>query len=262
MEYGGCTYLYYDGFAAGTEVLELAPELFLGSFEPIAKSGEISYAAEANGIRITTEGNEKTYLVLKITPTAETIHTVTFKNAETVLGTFYVKNGGSISTEKFPAIPNKTGYTGRWEPASLNNITADQTVAVVYTPISYSVRFMNGENVHDTKDIPFDSSYQLPETNPSKTGFVFEGWYTETAGGTKITASDKMVTANDHALYAHWTKCDHSGTTNHPTCTLPATCSVCGATLSATGHSWGSAKYTWNEISSGYTCAAERICRK
>ena len=260
VEYGGCTYLYYDGFAAGTEVLELAPELFLGSFEPIAKSGEISYAAEANGIRITTEGNEKTYLVLKITPTAETIHTVTFKNAETVLGTFYVKNGGSISTEKFPAIPNKTGYTGRWEPASLNNITADQTVAVVYTPISYSVRFMNGENVHDTKDIPFDSSYQLPETNPSKTGFVFEGWYTETAGGTKITASDKMVTANDHALYAHWTKCDHSGTTNHPTCTLPATCSVCGATLSATGHSWGSAKYTWNEISSGYTCAAERIC--
>ena len=260
VEYNGCTYLYYDGFAAGTEVLELAPKLFLGSFERIAKSGEISYAAEANGIRITTEGNEKTYLVLKITPTAETICTVTFKNAETVLGTFYVKNGGSISTEKFPAIPNKTGYTGRWEPASLNNITADQTVAVVYTPISYSVRFMNGENVHDTKDIPFDSSYQLPETNPSKTGFVFEGWYTETTGGTKITASDKMVTANDHALYAHWTKCDHSGTTNLPTCTLPATCSVCGATLSATGHSWGSAKYTWNEISSGYTCAAERIC--
>ena len=260
VEYDGCTYLYYDGFAAGTEVLELAPKLFFGSFELIAKSGEISYAAEANGIRITTEGNEKTYLVLKITPTAETIRTVTFKNAETVLGTFYVKNGGSISTEKFPAIPNKTGYTGRWEPASLNNITADQTVAVVYTPISYSVRFMNGENVHDTKDIPFDSSYQLPETNPNKTGFVFEGWYTETAGGTKITASDKMVTANDHALYAHWTKCDHSGTTNHPTCTQPAICSVCGATLSATGHRWGSVNYIWNKISSGYTCTAERIC--
>ncbi len=103
VEYDGCTYLYYDGFASCTEVCELAPELFLGRFERIAKSGEISYAAEANGIRITTAGNEKTYLVLKITPTAETIRTVTFKNAETVLGTFYVKNGGSISTEKFPA---------------------------------------------------------------------------------------------------------------------------------------------------------------
>ena len=39
---------------------------------------------------------------------------------------------------------------------------------------------------------------------PTRTGYKFNGWYTEETGGTKVTTSTK-VTA-DMTLYAHWTK--------------------------------------------------------
>ena len=44
----------------------------------------------------------------------------------------------------------------------------------------------------------------LPE--PSRSGYIFGGWFTAESGGAKVTAST-IVTANqDHELYAHWEK--------------------------------------------------------
>ena len=44
----------------------------------------------------------------------------------------------------------------------------------------------------------------LPE--PSRSGYIFDGWFTAASGGKEVTAST-IVTANqDHKLYAHWEK--------------------------------------------------------
>lgn len=39
---------------------------------------------------------------------------------------------------------------------------------------------------------------------PTKTGYSFDGWYTEVNGGTKITSDSIVNTINNHTIYAHW----------------------------------------------------------
>lgn len=41
---------------------------------------------------------------------------------------------------------------------------------------------------------------------PTKSGYVFDGWYTSAQGGTLIKSTSKVDISKDHTLYAHWTK--------------------------------------------------------
>ena len=61
-----------------------------------------------------------------------------------------------------------------------------------------------GDNKTATKDITYDSNYGTLPT-ASRTGYTFEGWFTEATGGTQITDTTKMQTASAQSLYAHWT---------------------------------------------------------
>ncbi|WP_418748203.1 InlB B-repeat-containing protein [Frisingicoccus sp.] len=70
---------------------------------------------------------------------------------------------------------------------------------------SYTVTFdANGGTLsgETTVTADYNTTIALPE-EPVKTGYMFEGWFTEATGGTEFTANSK-VTA-DCALYAHWT---------------------------------------------------------
>ena len=40
----------------------------------------------------------------------------------------------------------------------------------------------------------------------SRTGYTFDGWFTTASGGSEVTASTTVTTADDHTLYAHWTQ--------------------------------------------------------
>ncbi len=52
--------------------------------------------------------------------------------------------------------------------------------------------------------VTYDSQYSaLPEL--TKAGFVFNGWYTASSGGTRIRSTDKVATASSQTLYAQWT---------------------------------------------------------
>ena len=73
----------------------------------------------------------------------------------------------------------------------------NQTVTVTFNP--------NGGNVSPTtKTVTIGSSYGTLPT-PTRTGYKFDGWYTKSSGGTKVTSSTTVTTASDHTLYAHWT---------------------------------------------------------
>ena len=54
------------------------------------------------------------------------------------------------------------------------------------------------------KTVTFDEKYgALPTVK--RTGFTFNGWYTRSVGGKKITAKDLVAVAGDHTLFAQWT---------------------------------------------------------
>ncbi len=54
-----------------------------------------------------------------------------------------------------------------------------------------------------SKTITYDSTYgELP--TPLREGYTFDGWYTLSSGGSKITSSTKVTYTNDHTLFAHW----------------------------------------------------------
>ena len=113
----------------------------------------------------------------------------------------------------------KAGYTwSRWTITAtgaqaftektriLSNIQGSTSYTANATPSKYIVTFNpNGGTVDpETKTVTFDAPYgELP--TPVRNNFIFEGWYTERRGGTRVDASTVVTTAGNHTLYAQWT---------------------------------------------------------
>ena len=46
--------------------------------------------------------------------------------------------------------------------------------------------------------------YPIPSRTPTRDGYVFDGWYTSSTGGTQVTASTTVNLTRDQNLYPHW----------------------------------------------------------
>ena len=139
------------------------------------------------------------------------------------------KNGGTGGTALtkytygtgavLPTNWKKTGYTfaGWYENASLTgtavtNIAADatgnKTFYAKWTANSYKVTFdyqnATGNNTTKEKDVTYDKTYgTLP--SPTKTGYIFQGWYTQADGkGSKVTSTTTVKITAAQTLYAYW----------------------------------------------------------
>ena len=157
------------------------------------------------------------------------IHTVTYSpdplNQGSTTGTVSptsktVTNSNTFSSPN----PNKTGYTfnGWYKETSYKNkvnnadnicLSSNITLYAKWTPNKYTVTYdANGGSVSPKSNSQtFDSNYvNLP--TPTKTGYTFQGWYTEKTGGSKVTTSTKYKTAGNTTLYARWKD------TTPPTC--------------------------------------------
>ena len=53
-----------------------------------------------------------------------------------------------------------------------------------------------------------DGTYTGLPTPPAQEEYVFDGWYTEKEGGTKVGEGEKFNGTDNQTLYAHWTKKD------------------------------------------------------
>lgn len=54
-----------------------------------------------------------------------------------------------------------------------------------------------------SKSVEYNKTYgNLP--TPTRSGYTFNGWYTSSNGGTKITADSKVMITSDQTLYAQW----------------------------------------------------------
>jgi len=54
-----------------------------------------------------------------------------------------------------------------------------------------------------SKTVTFGSAYGTLATT-ARTGHVFDGWFTESSGGTQVTLATNVNNENNHTLYAHW----------------------------------------------------------
>lgn len=146
------------------------------------------------------------------TPPAE--YTVTFDaDGGTAVGSRTVTAGCAIGT--LPST-TKTGYTlGGWYTkkngegtrlTAATLVTASMTAYARWFANLYTVTFdANGGTVGTAnRDVLYGGTYgELP--TPTRGGYTFDGWYTAASGGTRVTDSTTMNTANAHTLYAHWT---------------------------------------------------------
>ena len=115
------------------------------------------------------------------------------------------------------ATATRTGYTfAGWYTASSGGtkietstkvaITSGQTLYAHWTAKTYTVTFnANGGNTPSpaNKSVTYDSTYGTLATT-SRSGYTFQGWYTASSGGTKITASSTVSITANQTLYAQW----------------------------------------------------------
>ncbi|MCR5267875.1 MAG: InlB B-repeat-containing protein, partial [Lachnospiraceae bacterium] len=76
-------------------------------------------------------------------------------------------------------------------------VTLDKNLTGTMTDASFSVSSLKLQAGEKYTGLPTSAS-----TEPI--GYKFKGWYTEPAGGTKITASDNLIQNTNHTLYAQW----------------------------------------------------------
>ena len=114
-------------------------------------------------------------------------------------------------------IPTCTGYSfAGWFTAAnggtritsdtIVNLTADQTLYAHWTPASYTITFnANGGTLGPTsKNVTNGETYgSLP--TPARSGYRFDGWYTASSGGTRVTSDTTVSLTANQTLYAHWT---------------------------------------------------------
>jgi len=114
-------------------------------------------------------------------------------------------------------VPERTGYTflGWYTDIAGGTKVAETTVfsyadnqtlyahwkANVYT-VSFDLN--GGTGSADSISVTYDADYgTLPELK--RTGYTFDGWFTEKSGGEHITSQTIVKTAASHKLWAHWT---------------------------------------------------------
>ena len=130
---------------------------------------------------------------------------VTFGSTSAVLGDAYTIPSGTLYYDengKFVAV--STDSNGNF----LSLFSSPSTISLVaeWEANTYTVTFNpKGGSVSPTsKDVTYNAAYgDLP--TPTRTGYTFNGWFTEETNGTQVTSSTTVQIIADQTLYAHWT---------------------------------------------------------
>lgn len=136
-------------------------------------------------------------------------------------------NGGSVSSSSKSVTfdssygdlptPKYEGYIfGGWatdanggsvvDSSTTVTTASDHTLFALWSAGNFKVTFdaNGGSASSDFIGATFKQSYgELPTA--SRTGYTFNGWFTDPKGGVQITSSSTVTTTIDHTLYAHWT---------------------------------------------------------
>lgn len=170
------------------------------------------YTAETGGTRVTSSTPFNKDTVLWAHWTQDIVY---------ITVSFDCNGGGQIfNPQKIPTgsivslpAPTRTGYkfmgwytaqTGGTRVNDSTTFTADTTLwahwsmDIVFVLISFDG---NGNNQSFTT-LSVESGASVPLPAPTRSGYTFDGWYTERTGGVKVT--EETTFHQDTTLYAHW----------------------------------------------------------
>ena len=155
--------------------------------------------------------------------TVANYYTVNFRYEDGTLitgATYNVRSGSTLDASKIPAIPAKTGYDAKYwyyyatDSDKIHNrktvftsavkVNNDIEVYPYYEKKTFTVTFDpdNGESA-TTVNVKYDETAALP-TAPTKTGFMFAGWFYTEGGAEKEFTAATPVTGNI-TVKAKWT---------------------------------------------------------
>ena len=185
------------------------------------------YTATSGGTKITASStvlitaNQKLYAhwtknnyTVTISRNNTSYGTVSSSSVSIPHGTTYTTSGGTLTfsngTTVTATVTNATGYNtsiSGWSSSS-GTITAATTITANFarTAKTFTVTFnANGGTVStSTKSVTYASTYGTLPT-PTRSGHTFNGWYTASSGGTKITSTSTVSITANQTLYAQWT---------------------------------------------------------
>ncbi len=109
-------------------------------------------------------------------------------------------------SEKYSSTIAK-GYVIRQTPsagiAQLPGATITICVSKGKQPVTVNFNANGGNTPTSSKTVYITDTYgNLP--TPTRTGYTFNGWYTATSGGKRITSSTTVSSSSNHTLYAIW----------------------------------------------------------
>ena len=135
--------------------------------------------------------------------------TVKFMKDSTVVKTEEVEYGKAATA---PEAPSKTGYDFKEWDKEFSNITADLTVNAVFTAKTFNIKYYDGstELSLQPSEVTYGQGFDCP--NFSAEGFVFAGWFTDSAFQLKYNPGEQV--ASDLNLYALLIKIDYNGGSN------------------------------------------------
>lgn len=138
--------------------------------------------------------------------------------------TFVNGYGGTISSQTVyhgynataPANPTRTGYTFAGWSGTYTGVTSSRTITATWKPNTYTITFNpnggtllnpghNLNNGTNTNSVPvtYGSSnyYGMSGDIPTRTNYLFKGWYTAASGGIQIYTSGGICT-NDGTYWS------------------------------------------------------------
>ncbi len=134
----------------------------------------------------------------EITPESET-YTVKYRDGSTLLKTVTVEKDATL--EEYT--PTKEHYTfAGWYLNSAfteafdysTKITENLALYAKWTAEVYDVKYYVETTLYDTEHVNYNCYANGPESNPTKTGYVFEGWYKDAELNDKFVLSSNKIT--------------------------------------------------------------------
>lgn len=163
-------------------------------------------------------------------------YSVSVGSAEITLKNMNGMSDGTVSiTAGMPPVianPNGlAGYTfGGWYRTYSNGIYDDSytpaseyygfTLYAKWDPAMYEVTLDPNEGALTGTETKINATYNGTYSalggisDPTRTGYTFGGWYTESVNGSRVTSATTVTNTSDHTLYAHWTANTYSVTFN------------------------------------------------
>ena len=161
---------------------------------------------------VTTTGNQTLYAhwdnnLRNITITTNGHGSVSTAYLTVSIGTSYYMSDNTltIGATTITATPDTGYHFDSWTPSTSGTVSGDMTFTASFAVNTYTVTFdpNGGTTPTASKTVTYGQTYGTLPT-PTRTGYDFAGWWTQTTGGNQIVSVMVVTITADQTLYAHW----------------------------------------------------------